>query len=53
MGTAIFFGMLVATVIGVFLLIPGNFAFDEGLEWKQGATEEIHAAAHIHERARS
>jgi len=30
MGTAVFFGMLVATALGVFL-IPGNFAFFEGL----------------------
>ncbi len=30
MGTAVFFGMLVATILGVFL-IPGNFAFVEGL----------------------
>jgi HAE1 family hydrophobic/amphiphilic exporter-1 len=30
MGTAVFFGMLVATALGVFL-IPGNFAFVEGL----------------------
>jgi HAE1 family hydrophobic/amphiphilic exporter-1 len=30
MGTAVFFGMLVATAMGVFL-IPGNFVFVEGL----------------------
>ena len=30
MGTAVFWGMLVATSLGVFL-IPGNFAFVEGL----------------------
>jgi hypothetical protein len=30
MGTAVFFGMLIATAMGVFL-IPGNFAFVEGL----------------------
>jgi HAE1 family hydrophobic/amphiphilic exporter-1 len=30
MGTAVFFGMLVATALGVFL-IPGNYAFVEGL----------------------
>ena len=30
MGTAVFWGMLVATLLGVFL-IPGNFAFVEGL----------------------
>jgi len=30
MGTAVFYGMFVATALGVFL-IPGNFAFVEGL----------------------
>jgi hypothetical protein len=30
MGTAVFWGMLIATALGVFL-IPGNFAFIEGL----------------------
>ena len=30
MGTAVFWGMLVATALGVFI-IPGNFAFVEGL----------------------
>jgi HAE1 family hydrophobic/amphiphilic exporter-1 len=30
MGTAVFWGMLIATFLGVFL-IPGNFAFVEGL----------------------
>jgi HAE1 family hydrophobic/amphiphilic exporter-1 len=30
MGTAVFWGMLVATALGVFL-IPGNFVFVEGL----------------------
>jgi hypothetical protein len=30
MGTAVFFGMLVATALGVFL-IPGNFTFVLGL----------------------
>jgi len=30
MGTAVFWGMLIATALGVFL-IPGNFAFVEGL----------------------
>jgi len=38
MGTAVFWGMLVATALGVFL-IPGNFAFVEGLGRKnRGAT---------------
>jgi len=36
MGTAVFFGMLVATMLGVFL-IPGNFAFVEGLGRKHAA----------------
>jgi HAE1 family hydrophobic/amphiphilic exporter-1 len=35
MGTAVFWGMLIATVLGVFL-IPGNFAFVEGLGRKKG-----------------
>jgi hypothetical protein len=30
MGTGVFWGMLVATFLGVFI-IPGNFAFVEGL----------------------
>ena len=34
MGTAVFFGMLVATMFGVFL-IPGNFAFVEQLGQKK------------------
>jgi HAE1 family hydrophobic/amphiphilic exporter-1 len=34
MGTAVFWGMLVATSLGVFL-IPGNFAFVEGLRRKK------------------
>jgi HAE1 family hydrophobic/amphiphilic exporter-1 len=34
MGTAVFFGMLVATVLGVFL-IPGNFAFVESIGRKK------------------
>ena len=36
MGTAVFWGMLVATFLGVFL-IPGNFAFVEGLGRRRGA----------------
>jgi HAE1 family hydrophobic/amphiphilic exporter-1 len=36
MGTAVFFGMLVATMFGVFL-IPGNYAFIQGLGYKKGA----------------
>ena len=37
MGTAVFWGMLVATALGVFL-IPGNFAFVETLGRKKEAT---------------
>ena len=37
MGTAVFWGMLVATALGVFL-IPGNFAFVEGLGRRREAT---------------
>jgi HAE1 family hydrophobic/amphiphilic exporter-1 len=37
MGTAVFWGMLVATALGVFL-IPGNFAFVQGLGAKRKAT---------------
>jgi HAE1 family hydrophobic/amphiphilic exporter-1 len=35
MGTAVFWGMLIATALGVFL-IPGNFAFVESLGRKEG-----------------
>ena len=35
MGTAVFFGMLVATFLGVFL-IPGNFAFVESIGRRNG-----------------
>jgi HAE1 family hydrophobic/amphiphilic exporter-1 len=42
MGTAVFFGMLVATALGVFL-IPGNFAFVEQLGRKKKLAS---AAAH-------
>jgi len=53
MGTAVFFGMMVATALGVFL-IPGNFAFVELLgRKKQPATAAhppqpapAHGAAH-------
>jgi HAE1 family hydrophobic/amphiphilic exporter-1 len=37
MGTAVFWGMLVATALGVFL-IPGNFAFVEHLGRRKGST---------------
>ncbi|TAH38186.1 MAG: multidrug efflux RND transporter permease subunit [Planctomycetota bacterium] len=41
MGTAVFWGMLIATSLGVFL-IPGNFAFIEGLgrKGKAGAAKK-------------
>jgi HAE1 family hydrophobic/amphiphilic exporter-1 len=39
MGTAVFFGMLVATALGVFL-IPGNYAFVETLGRKKHAPGE-------------
>jgi HAE1 family hydrophobic/amphiphilic exporter-1 len=38
MGTAVFFGMLVATALGVFL-IPGNYSFVEGLGRRKRTTE--------------
>jgi hydrophobic/amphiphilic exporter-1 (mainly G- bacteria), HAE1 family len=37
MGTAVFFGMLIATALGVFI-IPGNFTFVEGLGRKRSKT---------------
>jgi HAE1 family hydrophobic/amphiphilic exporter-1 len=43
MGTAVFFGMLVATALGVFL-IPGNFAFVEQI----GRKKKLAAAAAAH-----
>jgi hypothetical protein len=36
MGTAVFWGMLVATALGVFI-IPGNFAFIQGLRFSGGS----------------
>jgi len=50
MGTAVFFGMLVATALGVFL-IPGNFAFVEGLGRSKQARETSVAPAHSVEGA--
>jgi hydrophobic/amphiphilic exporter-1 (mainly G- bacteria), HAE1 family len=38
MGTAVFWGMLIATGLGV-LLIPGNFTFVEGLGRKGAAAK--------------
>ena len=40
MGTAVFFGMLVATAFGVFL-IPGNYTFVEGLGRKKKAVAAV------------
>jgi len=39
MGCAVFFGMLVATALGVFL-IPGNYAFVQGLGRKKATANE-------------
>jgi hypothetical protein len=36
MGTGVFWGMLVATVLGVFI-IPGNYTFVEGLGRRKAA----------------
>ena len=45
MGTAVFWGMLVATALGVFL-IPGNFAFVEGLgRRRSSATHRVTESA--------
>lgn len=43
MGAGVFFGMLVATFLGVFI-IPGNFTFIEGLGRKKRAKETVSAA---------
>jgi HAE1 family hydrophobic/amphiphilic exporter-1 len=50
MGTAVFWGMLVATALGVFL-IPGNFAFVEGLGRKGKTAPVTVPAAPSHEAA--
>jgi hydrophobic/amphiphilic exporter-1 (mainly G- bacteria), HAE1 family len=50
MGTAVFWGMLVATALGVFL-IPGNFAFVEGLGRKGKAVPAAIPATPSHEAA--
>jgi hydrophobic/amphiphilic exporter-1 (mainly G- bacteria), HAE1 family len=41
MGTGVFWGMLVATFLGVFI-IPGNYTFIEGLGRKKGAKGGTH-----------
>ncbi len=48
MGTAVFWGMLVATALGVFL-IPGNFAFIEGLGKRKRASIAMTPAEASHE----
>jgi len=50
MGTAVFWGMLVATALGVFL-IPGNFAFVEGLGRKKKPISTAVPAMPSHEGA--
>jgi HAE1 family hydrophobic/amphiphilic exporter-1 len=50
MGTAVFWGMLVATALGVFL-IPGNFAFVEGLGRKRKTAPSVVPVAPSHEGA--
>jgi HAE1 family hydrophobic/amphiphilic exporter-1 len=50
MGTAVFWGMLVATALGVFL-IPGNFAFVEGLGRKKKPVASPVPAMPSHEGA--
>jgi HAE1 family hydrophobic/amphiphilic exporter-1 len=50
MGTAVFWGMLIATALGVFL-IPGNFAFVEGLGRKKKTAPTIVPAVPSHEGA--
>jgi hypothetical protein len=40
MGVGVFFGMLVATALGVFI-IPGNFTFVEGLGRRKKKSEGI------------
>jgi len=50
MGTAVFWGMLIATALGVFL-IPGNFSFVEGLGRKRSPAptpvSQPQAPAHV------
>jgi HAE1 family hydrophobic/amphiphilic exporter-1 len=50
MGTAVFWGMLIATALGVFL-IPGNFAFVEGLGRKKKRVPSPVPAMPSHEGA--
>jgi len=50
MGTAVFWGMLIATFLGVFL-IPGNFAFVEGLGAKKKSVPSAVPTVPSHEGA--
>jgi hydrophobic/amphiphilic exporter-1 (mainly G- bacteria), HAE1 family len=50
MGTAVFWGMLIATFLGVFL-IPGNFAFVEGLGRKKKRAPTMVPTVPSHEGA--
>jgi HAE1 family hydrophobic/amphiphilic exporter-1 len=52
MGTAVFFGMLVATFLGVFL-IPGNFTFVQNLGRKKARVEVSPSAVPAHGQAHS
>jgi len=44
MGTGVFWGMLIATALGVFI-IPGNYTFVEGLGRRRQATKPVAAVA--------
>ncbi len=46
MGTAVFWGMLIATALGVFI-IPGNFAFVEGLRFSRAKAPATTPAAPV------
>jgi hydrophobic/amphiphilic exporter-1 (mainly G- bacteria), HAE1 family len=50
MGTAVFWGMLIATALGVFL-IPGNFAFVQGLGAKKRRVPSVVPSVPSHEGA--
>ena len=45
MGVGVFFGMLIATALGVFI-IPGNFTFVEGLG-RRGKQKAVAPAAAV------
>jgi hypothetical protein len=42
MGTAVFWGMLIATLLGVFI-IPGNFTFIQGFSFRRKRKTDISA----------